>query len=43
LDKLFPDEPEGDSIEPLARWFLEFNNVHRALGWIPEKRVSNSS
>jgi hypothetical protein len=43
LDKLFPNEPEGASIEPLARWFLGFNNVHRALGWIPEKRVSNSS
>ncbi len=43
FDKMFPNEPEGVSIEPLARWFLGFNNIHRALGWIPRKRASHSS
>lgn len=43
LDKLFSNEPEGASIEPLARWFLGFNSVHRALGWIRQKRAPNSS
>jgi len=36
-------EPNNESIEPLARWFLGFNDVHRALGWIPKRRAPNSS
>lgn len=43
FDKFFPHEPEGTAEEPLARWFLEFNDIHTALGWIPEKRAPNSS
>lgn len=35
--KPFRKEPNNRSIERLARWFLGFNDVHRALGWIPEK------
>ena len=31
------DEHEKNAVvESLARWFLGFNNVHRALGWIPD-------
>lgn len=37
-DKAFPNEPQGTSIEPLSRWFLGFNDVHRALGWIQVKK-----
>ena len=36
FDKAFPNEPQGTSDEQLARWFLGFNDVHRALGWIHE-------
>jgi hypothetical protein len=35
-------EPNNGSIEPLARWFLGFNDVHRALGWIPKKGAPKS-
>lgn len=37
LDKAFPEESKGTSIEPLARLFLGFDDVHRALGWIKEE------
>ena len=36
-DKAFPEEPQSISIEPLARQFLGFIDVHKALGWIKEK------
>lgn len=42
FDKMFPDEPQGTSIELLARWLLGFNDVHKALGWIGENRILNS-
>lgn len=34
FDKAFPNKLQGTSVEQLARWFLGFNDVHRALGWI---------
>ncbi|MEW6620728.1 MAG: hypothetical protein AB1422_15570 [bacterium] len=37
FDKAFPNEPEGTSEEPLARWFLGFSDMHSALGWEKEK------
>lgn len=31
------DEQEKKAvIEALAQWFLGFNDIHRALGWIPD-------
>jgi len=42
FEKMFPGEPQGTSIEILARWLLGFNDVHRALGWIRENRAGNS-
>ena len=31
-------EDEKESVtELLARWFLGFKEVHKALGWLPEK------
>lgn len=35
-DKTFPKEAAGSSEEQLARWFLGFDGVHQALGWLPE-------
>lgn len=43
FDKLFHNNSEGTPTEPLARWFLGFNDVHRALGWIPKRRTPDSS
>lgn len=37
-DKAFPQESQGTSIEPLSRWFLGFNDVHRTLGWVQVKK-----
>ena len=42
-DKAFSNEPQGTSIEPLSRWFLGFNDVHRALGWIQVKKSIQGS
>ena len=36
-------DPNNGSIELLARWFLGFNDVHRALGWIPKRRAPKST
>jgi Apea-like HEPN len=36
-DKAFPEEPAGASEKQLARWLLGFDDVHRALGWVPER------
>jgi hypothetical protein len=36
-NKVFPEQPAGASEKQLARWFLGFDNVHQALGWLPEK------
>jgi len=38
-DKAYPEEPKGTSIEPLARLFLGFDDVFKALGWIKENEV----
>ncbi|NQT67770.1 MAG: hypothetical protein HQ569_09400 [Actinobacteria bacterium] len=38
-DKAYPKEPQGTSIEPLARLFLGFDDVHKSLGWIKENEV----
>jgi len=38
-DKAYPDEPQGTSIEPLARQFLGFDDVHEVLGWVKENKV----
>jgi len=38
-DQAFPEEPQGTSIEPLARLFLGFDDVHKALGWIKEDEI----
>jgi len=36
-DKVFPNEPEETPEKPLVNWFLGFNDVHKALGWLKEK------
>lgn len=43
FDKMFSDEPQGSSVEPLARWFLGFIDVHKALGWIDKEKASPTS
>jgi hypothetical protein len=35
--KAFPEETAGGLDEQLARWFLGFDEVHRSLGWLPER------
>lgn len=39
FDKLCPNEPPGNAEELLTRWFLGFDDVHKALGWIGETEV----
>jgi len=43
LSKAFPEEPQSTYIKQLSRWFLGFNEIHKALGWILEKRAPNSN
>jgi hypothetical protein len=43
LDRALPEEPKSTFIKQLSRWFLGFNEIHKALGWILEKRTPNST
>lgn len=41
-DKASPNEPKGTSNEPLVRWFWGLDRMHRALGWLKEKKMEKN-
>jgi hypothetical protein len=42
-DDAFPENQTDTSTEQLARWFLGFDDVHKALGWLQGNLRANTS